>query len=148
MPKLKFGGKVLLLFLLGGAAYYGVETLWRGFSHPSMFVLGGVCFVLVGFINEFLPWYMDLGLQSLLGAAIITAAEFITGLVVNVWLGLDVWDYSALPFNCMGQISLQYFLLWIPLSALAIMLDDHIRHKLFGEERPRYCLLGSKLTLR
>lgn len=145
MPKLKFGCKVLLLFLLGGAAYYGVETLWRGFSHPSMFVLGGVCFVLVGFINELLPWYMDLGLQALLGAIIITAAEFVTGLIVNVWLGLDVWDYSALPFNLLGQISLQYFLLWIPLAALAIVLDDHIRYRLFGEARPRYCLLRRKI---
>ena len=145
MPKLKLGCKLLLLFLMGGAAYFGLETLWRGFSPPSMFVLGGVCFVLVGFINEFLPWYMELELQALLGAAIITAAEFATGLTVNVWLGLNVWDYSALPLNFMGQISLQYFLLWIPLSAVAIILDDYIRYRLFGEKRPRYCLLSSKI---
>ncbi len=147
MPKLKLCCRLALLFLIGGAAYVGVETLWRGFSHPSMFVLGGLCFVLAGLINEVLPWYLDLSLQALLGAALITAAEFICGLIVNLWLGLGVWDYSALPFNLLGQISLQYFLLWIPLSVLAIWLDDLLRHRLFGEESPRYCLFGHKLRL-
>lgn len=130
--------KMMVLFLIGGAIYVGIEVLWRGYSHPSMFVLGGICFILVGLINEYLPWEMGLLWQSLIGACIITASEFVTGLVVNVWFGLNVWDYSNLPFNLIGQICLPFFLLWIPLAYVAILLDDYIRWRFFGEEKPHY----------
>ena len=82
--------KLMVLFPIGGTIYVGIEILWRGYSHPSMFVLGGVCFILVGLINEYLPWETGLLWQSLIGACIITSSEFVTGLVVNVWLGLNV----------------------------------------------------------
>lgn len=130
--------KAAVLFLIGGSIYVGIELLWRGHSHPSMFVLGGICFILVGLINERLPWEMGLLWQSLIGACIVTALEFTTGLVVNVWLGLGVWDYSNLPLNLMGQICLPFFLLWIPLVGAAIILDDYIRYWLFNEEKPHY----------
>lgn len=133
--------KMMVLFLIGGTIYYGIEILWRGYSHPSMFILGGVCFILIGLINEYLPWELGLLWQSLLGACIITAAEFTTGLVVNVWLGLGVWDYSNMPCNVMGQICLPFFLLWIPLACVAIVLDDYIRYCFFDEEKPHYTLL-------
>lgn len=54
--------------------------------------------------------------------------------------GWNVWDYSDQPFNLLGQICLSYTLLWIPLSAVAIVLDDFLRCLLFGEEWPRYTL--------
>lgn len=133
--------KLMVLFLIGGTIYVGIELLWRGYSHPSMFVLGGVCFILIGLINEHLSWEMGLLWQSLIGACIITAGEFATGLVVNVWLGLNVWDYSNLPFNLMGQICLPFFLLWIPLACVAILLDDYARYWFFGEEKPHYTIV-------
>lgn len=132
--------KTLTLFLMGGAAYYCVEILWRGYSHESMFILGGICFVLVGLINEFLPRDMGIVWQSFIGAIIITVAEFITGLVVNVWLGWNVWDYSEEPFNVMGQICLPFFFIWMLLSIIAIVADDYIRWKLFDEDKPHYTL--------
>lgn len=69
--------------------------------------------------------------QSFISAVIITIFEFITGCIVNLWLGWAVWDYSDLPFNLLGQICLYYFLLWIPLSAVGIVLDDWIRYGLY-----------------
>ena len=33
----------LFLWALGGSLYYGFEVFFRGFSHWSMFVLGGIC---------------------------------------------------------------------------------------------------------
>lgn len=132
--------KTLTLFLMGGAVYYGIEILWRGYSHESMFILGGICFVLVGLINEFLPWDMGIAWQAFIGAFIITVAEFITGLVVNVWLGWNVWDYSEVPFNVMGQICLPFFFVWILLAIVAIVADDYIRWKLFDEDKPHYTL--------
>lgn len=128
------------LALIGGCIYYAIEVAWRGHSHWTMAVLGGICFVLVGGINEFFPWSMPLALQGVIGAAIITALEFMSGVVLNVWLGLDIWDYSAMPLNVLGQICLPFTLLWVPLSIVAVVLDDWLRHWLFGEERPYYTL--------
>ena len=123
-----------VLIPLGGVMYVLLEYLWRGRSHLSMFLLGGVCFYLVGGINELCP--LGLFWQSFLGAGIITVLEFACGLVVNVALGLNVWDYKDLPLNCKGQVCLPYFLLWIPVSALAIFADDALRCLLFREPWP------------
>lgn len=130
--------KTGILGYMGGMTYVLLEWLWRGHSHPSMFLLGGLCFVLLGLINEDGRPELPLWLQSLMGAVIVTALELACGLVVNVHLGMDVWDYSNLPFNFLGQICLYFFLLWIPLSGVAIIADDWLRHVLFGEARPRH----------
>lgn len=103
-----------------------------------MFFLGGICFVSVGAINEVIPWDMPIWEQALIGSAIITSLEFITGCIVNLALGWNVWDYSGVPFNIMGQICLPYSVLWAFLSVLCIIADDFIRHKLFGEQYPKY----------
>ena len=129
------------LWIWGGVVYYLIEMLWRGFSHPSMYVVGGCCFLLIGGINNFLPWTLGLVQQSVIGAAVITVAELISGLLLNVWAGLGVWDYSQMPFNVMGQICLPYSLLWVLVSAFAILLDDNLRWKLFAEQKPQYKLI-------
>lgn len=134
-------GKTAVLFLCGGAAYCAVEMLWRGRTHWTMFVLGGVLFLLLGELNEgLLSWDTPLWLQGVLGAALVTAAELCAGLVLNIWLGLGIWDYSRVPFNLWGQICLPFTLLWVPVSIAAVVLDDWLRYWLFGEERPHYCL--------
>jgi uncharacterized membrane protein len=135
---LKQLSKGLFLFAVGGLLYYLIEILWRGYSHFSMFVLGGLCFILVGKINVYLEWNMFLWKQQIVAMIIITIAEFLAGLIVNVWLKLDVWNYSHLPFNFLGQICLYYSVLWFWLSAIAIVLDDWLRWKLFNEEKPYY----------
>lgn len=130
--------KYLLLFNAGGLLYIGLELAWRGWSHWTMFVLGGICFVCLGLINEILPWEMPLWQQVLAGVCIVTALEFLTGCVVNLWLGWGIWDYSGLPGNVLGQICPQYFILWLPVSLAGIVLDDWLRYWWFGEERPHY----------
>ncbi len=133
--------KMAVLALCGGCAYFAIEMLWRGYSHWTMAVLGGICFVLIGGINELFPWEMSLLLQALIGAVVITALEFVAGCILNLWLGLEIWNYSALPLNLLGQICLPFSLLWIIASAGAIILDDWLRYWLFGEQRPKYYLL-------
>ena len=130
--------KEAVLALIGGSIYVFIELVWRGYSHISMFILGGVCFVIIGLINELFPWDLGLLWQSIIGAFVVTICEFVTGLIVNVWLRLGVWDYSGLPFNIMGQICLPFFFAWIALSIVAIILDDYIRYWFFGEEKPHY----------
>lgn len=130
--------KYIVLFLIGGVLFNLVEFLWRGYSFFEMTVVGGLCFVLIGGINELFPWDMALTSQMLLSAAAITVVELGAGLIFNVWLGLGLWDYSDQCYQFMGQICLLYFNLWFLLSAIGILLDDFIRWKFFGEEKPRY----------
>ena len=130
--------KYLILFLLGGYTYYGIEILWHGYSHYSMIICGGICFIYAGLQNEQVEWDYPFWKQVLRVEAFILSAEFITGCIVNLWLGLDVWDYSGLPGNILGQTCPQFALLFLPLSAIAIIIDDFVRWKWFGEEKPRY----------
>jgi uncharacterized membrane protein len=130
--------KHLVLAATGGLLYVILELVWRGRSHWTMFMLGGLCFVALGLINEVLPWDMPLWQQVLVGAAIVTVLEFVIGCVVNIWLGWLVWDYSGLPGNILGQICPQYCLLWLPVSLAGIVLDDWLRYWWWDEERPQY----------
>lgn len=137
--------KYFLFFLLGGAIYYCIEIAFRGHSHPSMFILGGICYILIGYINEYLPWNTPIEVQAILGGTIVTVLEFITGYIVNIRLGLGVWDYSNLKYNIMGQVCLPFTFLWMGISVIAILLDDHVRYKTFGEEKPRYTSIIANL---
>jgi uncharacterized membrane protein len=122
-----------------GLIYYGIEVRWDGSSHWSMFVLGGVCGVLIGRINEHkLTWEMPVWKQIMIGEAIVLPLEFIVGCIVNLLLGLDVWDYSGQPCNILGQTSLLFALYFIPVVFFAIVVDDFIRYWLFEEEKPKY----------
>lgn len=133
--------KYVTLLLVGGGLYVLLELVWRGRSHWTMFVLGGICFVSLGLINEAIPWEMPLWQQIFIGACIVTGLEFVTGCIVNLWLGWDVWDYSGLSGNVLGQICPQFFVLWMPVAMAAIVLDDWLRYWWFGEERPHYKIL-------
>ncbi len=132
--------KLLFLFVTGGLLYILLELVWRGWSHWTMFILGGLCFVCLGLINEVIPWEMPLWQQMVIGACMITALEFVTGCIVNLWLGWGVWDYSGMPGNVLGQICPQFFGLWLLVSLAGIALDDWLRFWLFREERPHYRL--------
>lgn len=133
--------KYCLLFLVGGFAYGAFEIICRGYSHVSMFIAGGICFILIGLLNHLLPWEMSLISQMVISSLIITTVEFITGLIVNVWMGLGVWDYSSLPYNVLGQICLLYTNIWFFVSLLGILLDDYLRYYLLREEKPKYKIL-------
>lgn len=129
------------LLIVGGAIYCLLEILWRGHTHPAMFLVGGVCFVFIGGINELYPWGMPLILQMILAAIIITVLEFLSGCVFNIWLGWNIWDYSNLPGNLLGQICPQFAALWCLLSFPAIWLDDYLRYSWYDEAMPKYSLV-------
>lgn len=131
--------KYLTLFLVGGAFYYALEVLFRGYSFLAMAGCGGLCFIICGVLNE-KDRCMPLILQMAIAAFGITAIELVFGLVLNVWLDLGMWDYSNMPGNILGQICPQFMVLWFFLSAVGIILDDVIRWRFFGEEKPHYHL--------
>ena len=112
-----------VLAVIGGMTYMGIEILWRGHTHWSMGVLGGVCFALIGLLDEWQD-HPPLWLQMLQGAVIVTVLELLVGLVVNRWLGWGVWDYSDMPLNLWGQVCPQFAVAWFFLSALAVKLEN------------------------
>ena len=126
-----------ILFFIGAIVYMGMEIGWRNYTDLSMGIVGGIAFIIIGLLNE--PMHnKPLLPQMFLGSAIITTLELISGIILNIWLKLNIWDYSDMPFNFLGQICLGASLLWFLISLIAIVLDDFVRWLLFGEEFPRY----------
>ena len=118
-------GKYPLLFCAGGLGYMGLELLWRGWTHRTMFFAGGTCFLLLGCLRNRSPW-----IQAVAGAGIITTVELGVGLLLNRQYG--IWDYRNVPLNFLGQICLPYSLLWLPVglggSSLYRVLDKKMMH--------------------
>ena len=121
--------KEFIIFIIFGLMYVTIELLYRGHTHYSMFIVGGICGVFIGLINDNTP-DMPLLPQCVLGTVIITVIELLTGLFLNVYLGLNVWDYSNQPFNFMGQICPQFCIIWCILSILVIRIDDWLKEKI------------------
>lgn len=132
--------KYLFLFWFGGSTYVALEIIWRGYSHWTMLILAGILFIVADLLNEIWSWDFSLRLQVLIATCIATVSELVTGLIVNVYLGWNIWDYSDVPLNFLGQICLPYTFLWAILMTVAIILGDVIRWKFFGEEKPHYTL--------
>lgn len=112
----------MLMFAVGAACYPLAELAWRGRTHWTMSVTGGVCALLIHLCSR------RLRRRSLLascgaGCAVITCTEFAVGCVVNRLLGWNVWDYSHMPLNLLGQICPQYCGAWLVLSLPAVAVS-------------------------
>lgn len=95
--------KYIVLLCAGGALYACCELVFRGYTFKTMAFVGGACFVLCGLVNEFIDWKIPLPLQMLICAVIVTAVEFVAGVILNIGLDLNMWDYSNLRFNIWGR---------------------------------------------
>lgn len=133
--------KYLILFLAGGIIYYGIEMIGRGRSHWTMIIVGGICFLICGGLNEVLTFEMSLLFQGIICSVFITAVEFVSGCILNLHFELGIWDYSRMPMNLLGQICLPFSLLWILIGIIAVVVDDYLRYWLFREEKPHYKLI-------
>lgn len=135
---LKRLAKYIILFIIFGAIYFCLECAWKGrITHWSMFILAGFIGVIIGGINEWIPWRTPFWLQCSMGMIISVLGEAITGLIVNVWLQLNIWHYNIMPF-LWGQCSVPFALAWFFLAGVCIIIDDYIRWKWFKEEEPFY----------
>lgn len=137
----------VLLCTWGATIYFFLEVGYKSLTgHPeriswTMLALAVVLCVPVERCGAELPWTCALWLQALACAGLVTAVEFVAGLVLNVWLGLGIWDYSDLPFNFMGQICLQFFFVWWGLCFVFIPVFDWLRWAVEGGERPHYTIV-------
>jgi len=137
--------KLLVLFVFGGTCYYSIEMLWRGYSHIAMFFLGGLCFLFVGWINNnYFTSKNNFLTRLLVSSLVITGMELMFGMIFNMRLGLNIWDYGSMRFNLMGQISIGYSILWFFLSLPIIFSYDYLNYWIFGEEKPNYKIIELK----
>lgn len=113
-------------------------------THWAMFFVGGLAFVAMGEINEIFTYEMPVLLQCFIGTIATTIIEFTSGCILNLWMGLHIWDYSAMPGNLLGQVCPQFMAAWFLIAGVAIVLDDYLRFWLFGEEKPHYVLWSKK----
>lgn len=133
--------KAFTVFCFGGLGYGIIEILWRGGTHISMFVAGGLCFLIITAIDSMELFGGRIFLEAPICALSITAVEFVCGVIVNLQLEMQVWDYSELPMNLWGQICLPFTALWLLLAIPALLASRLLRHEVFGEELPRLALL-------
>ena len=119
--------KYLILFLFGGVIYGIIEVCFRGYSHPTMIIAGGICAIFMCYIiNTKMPFY----LKVIFTASFITFIEFVFGCVFNLIFNMNVWDYSDQPYNILGQVCPLFFGLWALLSVGALYLIKYLSREL------------------
>ena len=116
----------LIIFLTGGFGYGALEIAWRGYTHWSMFLAGGICLLLFCAIAE---KRLPLLAKAALCALFVTAVELVFGVIFNLILHMHIWDYSHMPFNLFGQICPLYTLLWGGLALLVLPIVQRLRKR-------------------
>ena len=111
----------VLIFIVGAAGYAGVEYLYRGYTHWTMVLPGGAC-LLAFYCYTKETKDTPLLVQAAAGACIVTVFEFCVGVVVNLWYGWHVWDYSREPCNLLGQSCSLFSCIWFLLCLISLML--------------------------
>ena len=143
----KFIGK-LGLFLSCGFIYCMIEILFRGWSHWSMFVLTGFLGVFcVDSINNTLSFDCDYIVQILISTILCIIGEGISGIILNVWLQLNVWDYSKMTFGTFffGQCNVLFCFAWALIISVVIFYCDAYNYYILKiEPCPYYIIFGHK----
>lgn len=127
----------IVVLMIGSVLYSVMEILFRGYTHWSMTITGGVCFFV---LYDLHIHHRGLSLlrRAVLGACFITAAEFAVGCIVNLFFGWDVWDYSDQPLHLLGQVCPSFSACWLILAALADPICRHIHREItISEKNPR-----------
>ncbi len=115
-----------MIFSIGAVGYGLIELVWRGYTHWSMLTAGGFSFLGLARISKVMK-KASLLKKAFAGCFIITAIEYIYGIVFNVILKKKIWDYSKLPLNLNGQICILYSFFWIILSIIFIPFADKLQ---------------------
>lgn len=125
-----------VVFGIGAGAYGLLEVLYKGDTHPSMLVAGGICFLAMERIAHRLPRIPFWG-KCLMSGVAVTGVEFVFGCVFNLAFKMNVWDYSHLPLNIAGQICPLFTLLWSGLAVVGLPLSCMLYTYLVNGRLPR-----------
>ena len=72
------------IFILGGLSYGLLEIMWRGFTHWTMVIAGGLAFLALYIsYNSFAIHWPLIG-KAALGMIVITAIELVFGYIFNL----------------------------------------------------------------
>ena len=129
----------MILMAYGFWGYPFLEILFRGWSHWSMALAGGICFGLMGLVSDTLYRYR-LPVRAMASAVTVLFVEFIFGCIFNLGMQLHIWDYSRELGNLAGQICLQSIYKiqpshWGALTDKAICVWFLILHPRHGRRR-------------
>lgn len=149
MTTSKMGNWVLsmLLWVWTGTIYFFIEVVWKTVNgNPeaiswTMLLLAFFLAIPLERCGAEVPWDMPMAAQAAICTVAITVAEFCAGCILNLWLGLGIWDYSHMPGNVLGQICPQFIVVWLFLSVFAIIMLDWMRYCVEGGEKPHYKLI-------
>lgn len=137
----------MLLWFWTGTIYFFVEVAWKT-AHSNTEAISWTMLLLAIFLaiplercGAEVPWEMPMLAQAAICTGIITAAEFVAGCILNIWLGLGIWDYSDMTGNVLGQVCPQFIVIWFFFSMLAIVMLDYMRYCVEGGEKPHYKLI-------
>ena len=110
-----------IIFCIGSIMYCLIEIIFRRHTHWTMFLTGGAVFSMLYFINLSLRT-RSFVLRGLIGCLVITTAELVVGVFANLIFKLNVWDYSSMPGNILGQVCPRFSFCWFLLSIFAVYL--------------------------
>lgn len=116
--------KYSIAFFSGALCYGMLELFARGRTHWTMLLTGGIAMAFLMLINQ--SRQIDIVIRSLLGSFLITSLEFCIGSVVNISLGMNIWNYSGIPMNIFGQICPKYSALWFLLCIPSFCFCDAV----------------------
>jgi len=121
----------LLIYTIGSFTYSLIEILFRGYTHWTMVISGGLVFILLYSVSCKMEqnYYTT---QIIIFTLLITTTELFLGMILNKALGLKIWDYSNMPLNFLGQINLFNSLLWLLLSIPSVLICKRLR-KIFNK---------------
>ncbi len=127
--------KSFTVFCIGALGYGIIELLFRGYTHITMGVLGGMCLLFMSVLNYFRTSLTSLIICAVISGIFITVLEGAMGYFLNLKLHMNIWDYSENSYNLYGQICLKFSLGWIALSMFVIPLEDYLSYKLFNDRK-------------
>ena len=126
---MKFRYQIPLFFLAGSILYPIIELLYRGWTHLSMCLLGGLALVAVILVDNALGERRFL-LKAGLSTVLITQMEFIFGVYLNLHRRLAVWDYSDRLWDIAGQVCPLFSFYWFLLSLGCILFWNFAQGKI------------------
>ncbi len=132
--------KYFTVFAVGAMAYGLIEIAARGFTHITMGFLGGISMIVISILNDMRRKGLPLITELIIITIFITVCEFIAGIILNVNLHLNIWDYSQIPMNIMGQICVPFMFIWLILSYVGIIVEEFMRAHLFFSGKALYVM--------
>ena len=120
--------RYVFVFLMGFFLYAFVEVTGRGYTPWTMCITGGIVLLVIYTLSN--RPATSLIRTCLLGTAAITLIEFAVGVFDNIIMGWEVWDYSDIPLNILGQVCPLFSLLWFVLCIPAYYLCRYIAKQL------------------